>query len=544
MLGTYKQQTLLCALAIFPWITIAMEGPAYGKDPNELEIKSVDKALHAPPYAEESYRKLRESGKAGAIFDRPSNFSQKELYSKEFYTFFKINNFLNDDLIISRCGSNGDKWYVAINMRVDYQGSKGSQAVSFIPDTPIIVDGNNQDAAKGIVSRGCTFKSLNLKQNGPYLLYTGFDQGQGEYTLHFNVSVGSTKDPLGLSMFTKLALAAGGSLPGLVIPAGFGNAAGQLSATLDTVIDRASSFALNVQYSAVLVVDRKLGADEVSAYQQYKPWQQVTGSYLKIGSPILDVKNEVAEATDTGSSKCKSEVFERFPGVRTPDGSAQYANGACVGYIEIFQGRSASIVWDASSTDAITADDILLNPGLGLPHNCIIGASSCGKDASTFLKTVGAAAILDVGGDLVSTAPGSKEKPSGVDNWAKVFTACQKIRQSATELALSPIDALLVRSALLQKTGFLTKLQQYANWNRANPRPLRGQNKPDATTAATNTTPADPVANEYAAAIRDVKLSVNDDPFKQCWSLDDAKKLAALKEIMLPKVLHIEPGEH
>jgi hypothetical protein len=478
----FKPSTVRLLVAI----TIVLTGAdrTFAQDPTELKITSkqpadfLSSSSQSPrsrPYLETSYLSLinpnTTSDQIKAIFGEVRPAGEDRLGAGDFYTFLKLDNYFNDDLIFAQCSKSGDKWFLSLNLKIDYQPLKGSQLIGLVPDSVILLNGNN--AGEKGVSRGCTFKSMNLRQTGPYILYAGFGDDQGEYIFHFNATTGSTSTPSGLAMFTKLALAVVGALPGLTIAPGVGPAVATLAGTLDTLIDRNSSFLLNSQYSAALTT-KKQGQKE---YITNQPWNQITGPHLSISSPYLDRKH----------------------------------GNKATGYFEAYQGRSASIVLDSSSLKIIKGDDILSNPGLGVPHNCVPGFGSCGKDASFFAKAGGASISLDTNADLTTTAQGTKDKLSGAENWSKIFSACQKIRETASDLGLSTIDKLVVRWALVQRAGLYELLKAFQD-------PLN----PKYDAAQTAYKPA------VDAAAKLGRVASMD----ECWSAQDTLGMKAIEEVM------------
>ena len=61
----------------------------------------------------------------------------------------------------------------------------------------------------------------------------------------------------------------------------------------------------------------------------------------------------------------------------------------------------------------------------------------------------------------MSGGSGSTRVKDGAENWAAVFETCERIRTTADELGLTPIDALAVRWALVQRARLIDVLRDY-----------------------------------------------------------------------------------
>jgi hypothetical protein len=191
--------------------------------------------------------------------------------------------------------------------------------------------------------------------------------------------------------------------------------------------------------------------------------------------------------------------------------------------MEFAQVRSASIVMDANAShDRITAEDVLSNTGLGASHRCIPGSSSTCDREQSFVKALNAE--FDLYGDFTTvSAPrqndgmgddgqrpcrgssGSTRVKSGAENWAAVFQTCERIRTTADELGLTPIDALAVRWALLQRARLIDVLRDYQSGK------MTGME----------------------GAIKAASRVGMNDAYKQCWdaALDD-KRMHAVEALM------------
>jgi hypothetical protein len=457
-LSTYMTY-LAVAILVNSYISVC-----FSKDePDELKIVSSSPKYFAsefsrkifPPwrstaYVEDSYLKLirpTNSHHVKTLFDRSSSI---DLLPGEFYTFVKMDNYFKDDDIYTACDNNGRHFAIAVSVYIDYQGLKGSLPVIFVPKSVILSDNNR--ISNNLPRNGCEFKSTKISQTGPYVLSSNFGRGQGEYTLHFDTATGTSSRASSLAMFAKAALAVVGALPGFTLPPGVTAGIPIVTGTLDTLIDRAGGFVVDAQYSAVLTATRPASIEngEVTEYQKGKPFKQVTGFYLRITSPFVDQHNS------RGSDEIKNK-------------------GA--GVLEIYQGRSASIIIDNSNS----------------------------RDISVTFTQAKSELMTEIGklGPNVTTGLEAA--------WSNIFSGCRKIQDTASELGLSPIDALLVRWALLQDVGlFDTLIAYYDEQNPAHEKVMKA----------------------YDGAITAAARLGNAKPITYCWTQTDTKRLDAVGMIM------------
>jgi hypothetical protein len=195
--------------------------------------------------------------------------------------------------------------------------------------------------------------------------------------------------------------------------------------------------------------------------------------------------------------------------------------------MEFAQVRSASIVMDANAShDRITPEDVLSNTGLGASHRCIPGSSSFCDREQSFVKALNAE--FELYGDFTNVSTprqndgmgdddghdrqrpgrggsGSTRVKSGAENWAAVFETCERIRTTADELGLTPIDALAVRWALVQRARLIDVLRDYQSGK------MTGME----------------------GAIKAASRVGMNDAYKQCWdaALDD-KRMHAVEALM------------
>jgi hypothetical protein len=383
---------------------------------------------------EKSYLALldpKNDGFRKIIYDSPVNEERRREPRGEFYTFVTVKNLFEDGKIIRTCSERTTGSFTIANISIDYKGPKGSPAVSFVPSSVLFLHANSVDVAKGSSVHGCTFKSAG-RQTGPYLLYSAPEPGQFEYTLHLKTIAGFVPPASHFAMFAKLAISAAGVWPGFIaVSQPAANFATTAAADIDQ-LNAESAVTSNIEYSAVLTVEKR-------------PEKKDAGLSLQIWSPRLGTKKDT-------------------------------------GYIEISQRRSASIVLDANEQNEwIAPDDVLANAGLGSPHRCIPGTSACDKE-QPFAKALNASFALY--GDFKSVSdpnarksdgtdgqqapgsgsqtPGGTNRPkSGAENWNAVFETCEKIRMTAADLGLTAIDSLLVRWALLQRAQLIDVLRSY-----------------------------------------------------------------------------------
>ncbi len=423
---------------------LAANGPPLKID-TELPSGFLD-----PPYQKLSYVRLHKS-KADVLENvfgvgRPDS----TLLPGEVYTFMVVRNHFHDTNVLERCsGDLFESSFISTNISIEYRGVDGSTAVNFVPAGALFIQGTNADDS-GKRVEGCTFKSVS-DQIGPYLLYTGFLPGQGEYTLHFNATRGKQTSS-SLATIAALALSAAAVWPGFV-PIAAPVAA--LTNTFATDLDKlfTGTSVVTVQYMARLTAVRKASDDE---RKNAELGNSGVGYYLAISSPRL---NSVSKSHDGG-------------------------------FLEVYEGRSASIAVDGSYGDHISAEDILNNLSLGAAHNCLPGVDTCGK-SSGFLKALGA--DFDDVGDF-------KDKAT----WIKLFSTCSKIRQKASELGLTSIDALLVRWAVLAKANLLGFIRQHQSGGQSS----------------------------YSEILKQVQSLSMPDSSKLCWDTGDQARLDAIGKVM------------
>ena len=390
-----------------------------------------------------------------------------------FYSFVRVNNHFEDGNIIGSCAGNKTGHFTIVNIAIDYKGQKGASIVSFVPLSTLFIQANSVDLSKNASASGCTFKSAG-HQIGPYLLFSRPADEQQEYTLHLKTTAGLVPSPTKFAMFAKLATSAAAVWPGFIA---LSQPAGALIGTVAADLDQLSAEAAvtsNIEYSAVLTAEKRDRKD--------------AGVQLHVWSPRFGEKRNS-------------------------------------GYMAFAQVRSASIIMDANAShDWITPDDVLSNTGLGSPHRCIPGSSSTCDREQSFARALNA--DFDLYGDFTSvSAPkqndgmsdGDGQRPgrgnsgsssrvkSGAENWNTVFQTCEKIRTTAADLGLTPIDALAVRWALLQRARLIDVLRDYQSGK------MTGME----------------------GAIKAASRVGMNDAYKQCWdaALDD-KRLHAVEALM------------
>ena len=434
-------------------------------------VLCIDASNNVVDDDEESYRALIDTKNAEQVKLLFDNAHDKA----EFYTFVNVKNDFEDGNIIAACANHKTGSFTIANIAIDYKGPKGSSAVSFVPLSTLFIHANSVDVGKNATTPGCTFKSAS-HQAGPYLLYSGPAQDQQEYTLHLKTTAGVVPSTTHFAMFAKLASSAAAVWPGFIaISQPAGALVNTVAADLDALSAEASVTS-NIEYSAVLTAEKQERKD--------------AGRRLQVWSPRLGEKRNS-------------------------------------GYMEISQGRSASIVMDANAQhDWITPDDVLSNTGLGSPHRCILGTASCDKEQS-FSRALNA--DFELYGDFqtaratpqpgevasnedtrstsrASQSGGTSWIKSGSENWETVFQTCEKIRTTADDLGLTPINSLLVRWALLQRATLIDVLRDYQSGK------LKGG-----------------VENGLKAASR-VGM---DEPYKQCWDANvDDRRMHAVEALM------------
>ncbi len=441
---------------------------------------------------EKSYSALTDPKNADlkkVILETPSNEAQRHEPPKGgFYTFLTVKNEFEDGNIIRACAGSKTGAFTIANISIDYKGSKGSSPVSFVPSSPLFIHANTVDVAKNVSAKGCTFKSAS-SQLGPYVLYSSYEPGQEEYTLHLKTTAGVIPPATHFAMFAKLATSVSAVWPGFIA---ISQPAGALATTVAADLDQLNAEAAvtsNIEYSAVLTPDKRSEKRDA-------------GMHLQIWSPRLGEKKNS-------------------------------------GFIEISETRSASIVIDSNQQNEwISPEDVLSNTGLGSPHRCIPGTGVCDKE-QLFIKALNTDFALY--GDFKSVAKspsdgasqgggngggggggaggggGGNSKPkSGSENWNTVFETCEKIRSLSSDLGLTAIDAQLVRWAMLQRAKLLDVLRDYQNGG----------------------------APDYRPALEKTSRAGLSDPYKQCWDAGvDDKRMHAIQSVMAKKFSPAIPEE-
>lgn len=250
----------------------------------------------------------------------------------------------------------------------------------------------------------------------------------------------------------------------------------------------------------------KLAVSAAAVWPGFIALSPAAGAFAQAVGPQLDelftgsvASNYQLKAilTPTGDALNAAPPTGDYLTVTFPYAEMQIGSPDVLGSLAIYQSRSASIIIDSNSQTVVTPADILQNQGLGAPHNCLPATGwtgSCGKDTTYFSKAWNT--VFDLTGDFKT----SNDQKAGPASWSKLFTACSQIRSAAADLALSPIDSLLVRWALLQKAGLIEILE----------------NK-------------DGKKNDYIDAISKATILGTSDPSKLCW--DQEKDEPALKAI-------------
>jgi hypothetical protein len=335
---------------------------------------------------------------------RPNN---ARLLPGEFYTAITLINKFQDGLIIASCGNNKlASNYAAATFTIDYIGPKGSPIANLIPQTPLF---SYADPTSQTPTAGCVFSSAP-DQSGPYVIYSGFGDGQEGYNVHFVGTAGKDVDGSAFTNIAKLALAAAAVVP-VAVPI-----AGPVSALITTVAP---------------AIDALVSKSKNAAFSR---------QYLLIMSPAQNAKKAINYPNGYFASVSSPYWLPKTKG--DPGGML------------IYQRKSSSIIIDANPNKMlIRPDDILANRALGSPHACIASIGTCPKE-DLFEKTLGAS--FDLYGDFKTLKPAAPA--DATDKWAAAFTVCEKIRATAINLGLSPIDALLARWAMLNKNGLFEAL--------------------------------------------------------------------------------------
>jgi hypothetical protein len=436
-------------------------------------VLCIDASNKASADDEDSYRALTDPKNAEQVKILSEDESGKPFApgDSNFYSFVRVNNHFEDGNVIATCADNKTGRFTIVNIAIDYKGQKGSSVVSFVPLSTLFIHANSVDVGRNASAAGCTFKSAS-HQIGPYILYSQPTDQQQEYTLHLKTTAGLVPSPTKFAMFAKLATSAAAVWPGFIA---LSQPASALIGTVAADLDQLSAEAAvtsNIEYSAILTAEKRDRKD--------------AGVQLHVWSPRLGEKRNS-------------------------------------GYMEFAQVRSASIVMDANAShDRIGAEDVLSNTGLGASHRCIPGSSSTCDREQSFVKALNAE--FDLYGDFTTvSAPrqndgmgddgqrpgrgssGSTRVKSGAENWAAVFQTCERIRTTADELGLTPIDALAVRWALLQRARLIDVLRDYQSGK------MTGME----------------------GAIKAASRVGMNDAYKQCWdaALDD-KRMHAVEALM------------
>jgi len=234
----------------------------------KIESAPLPEGFLDAPYQEESYIKLLNATNEDKkiIFGRTRS-PEAHLLPGEFYTFVKIKNDYQDAKILKGCWRTKTKKegsFITTSVSIDYRGQSGISTVNFVPNGLLFVQYTNIDE-NGKRVDGCTFKSVS-DMVGPYVLYSGFAPGQGEYTLHFNTTRGKqTKSSFGA--IAALALSAAAVWPGFVAVSA---PVAALTKTVAGEMDKAFSGtnAITVQYIATLTAIRTPSAAEEKAAQK------------------------------------------------------------------------------------------------------------------------------------------------------------------------------------------------------------------------------------------------------------------------------------
>lgn len=387
-------------LAIYG-IGILFAAPAFAQD-HLITINdtappnfSNDPALHDASYLNLS---TLDPDKVNKIMGTPNGTKRSpttKLLPGEFYTSLTFVNRMKDREILKHCGVNSgvNSRYVAVKLAAEFIGNAGSLPTGWFSEQVLFTFGDPNAKSP---APNCIFGSMG-DRNGPYLLYTGLGDRQSEYNLHFVATSGSTSDPSVLQTIAKLALSIAPVIPGAPV------IAAPVAALINTAaadFDKLVSVNTSVSYQYLAIIP-ELGKRETKT-----PYWN--GAYISISPPSY-----------LQDAKAPSDIL-------------------------IYQRRSASIVMESlRQHPELKADEILSLQSLGSPHRCIPTTGNCPKE-DTFVKVLGA--TFDPFLDVAPAKPDvSKNK------WISVFTTCDKIKSTAQALGLTPIDALLVRWAMLEK---------------------------------------------------------------------------------------------
>lgn len=429
------------------------------KDPLEIvgekNVKPWDGKLRdGRPYHAESYMRLGKKVNDPAVellFGEKIS-SVESLGVGHYYTAFAVLNFLKDDNFLNSeyCAEyrrRTPSLFLGVKLRVSYRGLPGSPTYDFVPWTVILSAGKDtgESKASGDSDRGCRFKSIEIRTEGPYILHTIDRLGQGQYELHFAVDNGTIDKPSTTEQFLKLITSALGILPMVHLPAGSKEFAQEATKAYDSWLNSLKAY--SISSDAVGFVTP--GAVSATADSR-------SGPFLKIRLPWLQ----------------------------------QMSKQSDLGHLEVYSMRSVSKLVD-SEDRAISATDVMSHPTLGWPHKCIPGTGDCPKPeaSKTFSERAG-----DI--DLAKLQDTSEANSA---EWVKLFLACKKNGDTATQLGLSTIDKHLVRWAFVHREGLAPFFEEEAK----------------------------------IKALEKIKLSGFAKPAQQlCWSADDRRKLEAIAKLM------------